>query len=179
MARGRRRRRGETSSLVVLIEQYADEIEADLHELYNVDLLDLWRYKVSVRKVLNLVQHLPTESHTATAIRNSMTPEQLDEAQKGGDPSRARWSDLSMLIACVKDELAYLRHQHLIANGAKNVEDPQPMIRPGVTPRQAKGISEKQAKYLDGLRAQHKRNQELAAAAAGVEAEKEGDTDAG
>ena len=39
-------------------------VEADLHRWYHVDLVDLYRGRLSLRKVGVLVRHLPAESHT-------------------------------------------------------------------------------------------------------------------
>lgn len=39
-------------------------VEADLHRWYHIDLVDLWRGRLSLRKVGVLVRHLPSEAAT-------------------------------------------------------------------------------------------------------------------
>lgn len=76
-----------------------------------------------------LVDHLPPESATVTAIRDGMTPEQLAALPKpeGYGP----WSRMEALMADIYDQLGWLIYVVAAANGGKPKE-PKPMARPGV-----------------------------------------------
>jgi hypothetical protein len=76
-----------------------------------------------------LIEHLPPESATMTAIRND-NPDIVTE--DGPDPAEGRWSQLEMLLASVVDELRYLRYEYRTANGDKKSKTPNPIARPGV-----------------------------------------------
>lgn len=49
-------------------------MEADLQRFYNIDLVDLYRGKLSLRKLSILVEHLPSDS-CLWAIRREMEPD--------------------------------------------------------------------------------------------------------
>lgn len=90
-----------------------------------------------MRRLRILIENLPPESATKTAIRRTITPEQMEEASKGARPDLAPWSSAEMLLASVLDAVR-LNTQTLVAvNGG-----PQPRLaptpRPGV-PRQETG----------------------------------------
>ncbi|MBQ1167093.1 hypothetical protein KBZ21_54760, partial [Streptomyces sp. A73] len=53
-----------------------------------------------------LIQHLPPESHTLTALRNSMSDEELEEAADQGEPEKGRWSQTEQLLALLADRVA-------------------------------------------------------------------------
>jgi hypothetical protein len=46
-------------------------VEADLLRYFQVDLLDLWRGRLSYRRLALLIRHLPSESWTQTFLRDS------------------------------------------------------------------------------------------------------------
>lgn len=50
--------------LLHLLRTAPGPVEADLHDYYQVDLVDLYRRGLSLRKVGVLVRHLPPESRT-------------------------------------------------------------------------------------------------------------------
>lgn len=50
------------------MHDHGDEIEADLQRYYGLDLLDLYRGRLSLRKVGVLIAHLPLGSATVAAL---------------------------------------------------------------------------------------------------------------
>src|SRR5690606_39513728 len=84
----------------------SDLVEADLlHYYHGVDLLDAHRAAMSWRRLRVLIQHLPPESHTMTALRNELTPAQLAEQGNEGEPEKGRWSQLEQLVAANYDAI--------------------------------------------------------------------------
>jgi hypothetical protein len=61
---------GGSRSLAKLIDDHGEAIEADLHRFYNVDLLDVFRGKLSPRKALVLINALPDTSATVAHMHN-------------------------------------------------------------------------------------------------------------
>lgn len=76
-----------------------------------------------------LIDHLPSESATVTAIRDGMTPEQLAALPK--PDGHGPWSRVEALLADVYDQLGWLIYAVAAANGGKP-QEPKPMARPGV-----------------------------------------------
>lgn len=96
-----------------------------------------------------LIEHLPPESATMTALRNAHPDAVNDD---GPDPAEGRWSQLEMLAATIADELRNLRYVYTSANAGKGKKPtpPEPIPRPGVErkkPRKAK-MSDAQADFL-------------------------------
>lgn len=97
----------------------------------------MYRGRLSLRTLRVWIEHLPPESATKTAIRNSITPEQMAEASDEARPDLAPWSGAETLLAQVKDEITRLRHTLIAVNGGKPGEF-TPTPRPGVPPKRAK-----------------------------------------
>ncbi|MFF9525360.1 hypothetical protein ACF1DV_25775 [Streptomyces achromogenes] len=99
-----------------------------------------------------LLEHLPPESATTTAIRNSISAADLERMSEGARPDLGQWSGVETLLAQVKDEVALLRHVLVAANGGKPGEF-QPTPRPGIPPKSAakqrKGLTDEQRRALD------------------------------
>lgn len=76
-------------------------IEADLHRYYGIDLLDLWRGQLSLRKLNVLVAQLPPDSNTGYALASHDTP--VDHLRG--------WTLPDLLLARLLDELAIYRWQ--------------------------------------------------------------------
>lgn len=75
-----------------------------------------------------LIEHLPAESATMTAIRNDSPG-----VGSGADPAEGRWSQLEMLMAALVDEMRILRWLYVSANTEKaKPKQPTPIRRPGV-----------------------------------------------
>lgn len=98
-----------------------------------------------------LIEHLPPESATKTAIRNSIPPEELEKAGESR-PDQAPWSGTETLLAAVKDEVRLLRMALIAVNGGKPGEF-TPTPRPGIPPKSAqksrKRLSQDQRRALD------------------------------
>ncbi|MBB1253168.1 hypothetical protein H3146_07260 [Streptomyces sp. OF3] len=93
------------------------------------------------RRLRVLIQHLPPESHTMTALRNAMPAEELTEAQESGDATKGRWSQAEQLLATIADRVAALEHITVLAHSdgkGRKPEPPKPIPRPGVQDRSRK-----------------------------------------
>lgn len=99
-----------------------------------------------------LIEHLPPESATKTAIRNSIPMEELERATGDGRPDLAPWSGTETMLARVLDEIRLLRMVTAAANGAKPGEF-TPTPRPGIPPKSAKtsrkSLNDEQRRALD------------------------------
>jgi hypothetical protein len=99
-----------------------------------------------------LIEHLPPESATKTAIRNSIPAEALERSTDEGRPDLAPWSGTETLLASVKDELQLLRLITVAAHGGKPGEF-TPTPRPGIPPKSAqksrRQLSDEQRRALD------------------------------
>jgi hypothetical protein len=91
---------------------------------------------LSWRRLRILIEHLPPESATMTAIRNAHP----DQVGAGKDPAEGRWSQTEMLLAQLVDELRLLRWLTLSINAEKGSrpEPPEPLPRPGVQGKKPK-----------------------------------------
>jgi hypothetical protein len=106
---------------------------------------------MSWRRLRVLIQHLPPESATWTALRNSMSAEELAEQADKGEPEKGRWSQSEQLIAVVADRVAELTYAYSAANSPKGKKPkrPDPIRRPGAKPvKPKKPITEAQANQL-------------------------------
>lgn len=86
------------------------------------------------RQLRVFIQHLPPESHTMTALRNSLTDEELAEQADKGEPDKGRWSQTEQLIAVVADRVAELTYAYACAHAqskSKRPKAPEPIRRPG------------------------------------------------
>ncbi|HUR05393.1 MAG TPA: hypothetical protein VM347_22825 [Nonomuraea sp.] len=107
---------------------------------------------MTARRLRVLIQRLPPESATMTAIRNAMTDEELAEQADKGEPEKAPWSQLEQLVAVVADRVAGLAYAYTAANtekGKKKPTVPEPIRRPGgkqAKPKQK--LSDEQANVL-------------------------------
>lgn len=85
-------------ALGALLREHSDALEADLQRYYQIDLADLWRGGLSVRRLSVLVQYLPSESAISAAVTGlprewtSITPWLLDYVIQSlsGDPYPGR-----------------------------------------------------------------------------------------
>lgn len=107
---------------------------------------------MSWRRLRVILQHLPPESHTWTALRNAMTDEELAAQAEQGEPERARWSQMEQLLAVVADRVARVEYVLICANTdkkSKRPEPPEPIRRPGAKPVRPKAkLSEASADRL-------------------------------
>ena len=99
-----------------------------------------------------LIQHLPPESATWTALRNAMSDEELAKQADKGEPEKGRWSQQEQLLALVADRVADVSFVLRAVNTeskAKKPRPPEPIRRPGAKPLRPKQVmSEAQAEHL-------------------------------
>lgn len=107
---------------------------------------------MSWRRLRVLIQHLPPESATWTALRNATPDEVLAEHAELGEPEKGRWSQLEQLMAVVADRVAAVEHVLICVNTdskAKRPRAPEPIRRPGAKPvRPKQQMSDAQAETL-------------------------------
>jgi hypothetical protein len=159
MAGADRARPKTVAAAAATVEEYPDEVEADLHRYYGVDLVDVWKPAAGLtwRKVGVLIRHLPPESALMTAVReDNPTPVQDRPAPVGF----GAWSSEGMLLAACVDALNLLVWQTATINrkeGSKPPPRPDPVRRPGVPETTGRTISRAGFAYLERLRAEHAR----------------------
>ena len=101
---------------------------------------------MSWRRLRVLIQHLPAESATWTALRNDLTPMQLAEQAEKGGPEKGRWSQQEQLLASAVDAIRRVEWVLWCVNTeskAKRPDMPEPVRRPGA------GARKKTAKLTD------------------------------
>ncbi|MEH0627807.1 hypothetical protein [Streptomyces stelliscabiei] len=107
---------------------------------------------MTARRLRVLIQRLPPESATMTALRNRMSAEELADQSDKGEPEKARWSQQEQLLAAAVDAVRRLEWVLICVNTEKKSdrpEPPEPMRRPGAAPRKAKAkLTEKSAATL-------------------------------
>jgi hypothetical protein len=141
----------------MLIARYADDIEADFLMYYHgVDILDIFTKKMSLRKAAVLIERLPQESATMTALRRDAPDPDAGEMVDPRAPIKAPWSAEEMLVAQVIDEIRHLRYSvdtFAAGKDAGKVPVPENVVRPGVEPKQSskrqKTLTQEQRRALD------------------------------
>ncbi|MGW4493739.1 hypothetical protein [Streptomyces sp. NPDC004376] len=107
------------------------------------------------RRLRVLLQHLPPESATWTAIRNSMSDEELAAQSEKGTPERDRWSKQDLLMAALVDATRRVEYVLICANTDKKSQRPrapEPVPRPGSKPARPKQeLTDAQANHLFNL----------------------------
>ncbi|WP_328313082.1 DUF5361 domain-containing protein [Streptomyces sp. NBC_00442] len=104
------------------------------------------------RRLRVLIQHLPPESATMTALRNGLSDEELVEQADKGEPEKGRWSQAEQLLAAIADGVRRLEYITILANsdgkGRKHTP-PEPIRRPGAkAPRPKAALSDAAAERL-------------------------------
>jgi hypothetical protein len=112
----------------------------------------VYRGGLSLRRLRILIEHLPPESATKTALRNSVPSDELERASGEHRPDLAPWSGVEVLLAGLKDEVTLLRAVTIAAAGGKPPEF-TPTPRPGIPPKSAaqtkRGLTDEQRRALD------------------------------
>lgn len=107
---------------------------------------------MSWRRLRVLIQHLPPESATWTALRNSLTDEELAEQADKGEAEKGRWSQVEQLLAANLDASRRIEYVLICANTEKKSQrpdPPKPVPRPGAKPLRPKAqLSEASAEFL-------------------------------
>ena len=123
-----------------------------LRYFHGVDLLDVHRGIMSWRRLRVLIQHLPPESATWTALRNELSPAELAAQAEKGRPELGRWSQLEQLIAANVDatrRVEWALWSVNIEQKSKRPDMPEPMRRPGAGPKKTKAaLTERSANTL-------------------------------
>lgn len=83
----------------MLLREFGDDLEADVQRYYGIDIADLWRGSLSLRRLYVLIERLPVDSIAARRIASE------------GDDTLAGWTLRDVLLARVVDEIAALRWQ--------------------------------------------------------------------
>ena len=133
MAEAPRDHRPGIRRLARLLRAHCEAIEADL-AVRGIDLRDLWRpgSVLTWRRLAALIRHLPPESATMTALRNSAPAEVLARQAEQVDPATLAWSRAEMLAASQLDAINQLIHMYASAHSKQPVARPKPTPRPGV-----------------------------------------------
>ncbi|MFD5137448.1 hypothetical protein ACFWMX_14600 [Streptomyces sp. NPDC058378] len=104
------------------------------------------------RQLRVLIQHLPPESATMTALRVAMPAEEYEAQARRGKPEEGRWSMTEQLLAGITDSLRRLEYILIAVNhGGKGrrPKRPEPMRRPGVgEPKNAAALTDRSAETL-------------------------------
>jgi hypothetical protein len=112
--------------LVALLREHCEAVEYDLLQL-GLDLRDLWRPGgLSWRRLGVVIDHLPPESATKTAIRETLTPEQLADIPEA--TTYGPWSRAEMLAARIGDGIDQLIWMQTTGESPP----PPPLPRPGI-----------------------------------------------
>lgn len=120
------------------MERYGEAIEADLHHFYGVDLLGLWRDEISPRKVLNLVDRLPSTSQYIAAIgQDDEHAANVDMNAAPSPPPLTEWSPVVAGLAVVADRLGTLISVQ-VARGGGTPPKMAPYPRPVTAAHRAK-----------------------------------------
>lgn len=144
-----------------LLSKHAKAVEADLLRYFSIDLMDLWRGRLSFRRLAVLIRYLPSESWTQTALRDEREHDLSDLiADEPEAPAKfGPWALENYQLAQLRDEIAELRFVVARTAGSENYPEPQPTPRPGanrpIRRQTAAGVA-----YLKNLRAERKRAQE-------------------
>lgn len=95
---------------------------------------------------------LPAESATATALRLDAAEDPApDSSSVPHDPETEQWSRMEQLIAAVRDELHVIRWLYASVHsdkGSRPKWKPEPLPRPGVTPRKKAALAPEQTSLL-------------------------------
>ena len=132
-----------------MLEQFTDEVEADLLRYYRIDLLDLWRGGLSLRRVGVLIAGLPPDSLTMSALAPH-----IPEGAESDRPDR-QWSTEAHLLASVVDSVTMLTHVYVSAHSKGKGGKWEPMRRPGEGRKAIRRMTDSQRAAL----AAHKRRQ--------------------
>lgn len=138
----------ELGRLNYLVGKYRRELEYDLRRhLPGTDLGELWRSR-QYRLLLNLIDHLPSNSYYAQAALNDEEHTRLlARAQKAAEdagvegpkgPPRAWWSEEAEQLAGLRDAVHNLIRVVMQVNGVKQVPRFDPTPRPSTMLPKAK-----------------------------------------
>ena len=134
---------GGSLSLAALLAEHWQAAEADLQRYYGLDLVDVFRGTLTLRKVSVLVAGLPSDSLTMSA----MAPALANLPEPDGTPRQ--WSTEAHLLASVVDAVTQLTVAYVGAH-SKSTPKWEPMPRP--TPKRAPQIHRMTEAQREALR---------------------------
>lgn len=109
--------------LLALLRDHGEVLEVDLQREFRVDLGDVWRGRMSLRRLRVLVSGLPPDCATAHALSGTTGP-------------LTSWSLTDLLLGRLADELAVFRWQWESAHVDPKKSSPRkqpPSVLPDVT----------------------------------------------
>lgn len=105
------------------------------------------------RRLKVLVDGLPGESLTKTAVRDALDDDELLDMAKEPPRGHGPWSNTDLLLASAIDHLKWVIFAVYAAQGGKP-KRPEPTPRPGVKRKQRR-LGADQFAHLQRLRAEH------------------------
>lgn len=112
--------------------------------MLGLDLRDLYTGGLSWRRLGVVLSHLGPESAYLTAVRESLTPEELQAMAARSPDHHGVWSQADMLLARIGDLVSDL----IWMNSSGETPRPDPYPRPGVDRTVVKAISPYAEAYL-------------------------------
>ncbi|WP_158716948.1 hypothetical protein [Streptomyces rimosus] len=102
------------------MRDYSDELEADLLDVFGLDLLDLWTGRLSLRRLHVLISSLLARQGSGALVAA------VDES--------AIWSHEAHILARISDALEAANWLYIQANSSEEnaLDPPEPMWRPGI-----------------------------------------------
>jgi hypothetical protein len=126
----------EVSRFRWLMDRYGSAIEADLRRVYQVDVLDVFRDKLSIRTALNLIDRLPRASH----LRHEMAQDedlarlQMERADPAQQIAEAvpftEWTPETELLTYIGDVIAEQLAVLIAVNSDGQMKRAKPLPRP-------------------------------------------------
>lgn len=132
-----------------LLSEHSEAIEADLLRYFSVDLMDLWRGRLSYRRLSVLIRKLPGDSWTQTALRDAAETELVEPV--AGPMRFGPWTLTNYQLAGLTDAVNALRYVTARLAGQDKYPLPEPTPRPGMS-RPVRRQSRAAVAYLKKLR---------------------------
>lgn len=133
MGAGKRAELGGIGRLWTLLDEHSEAVEYDLIG-QGLRLGGLWTGDLSWRELRIVIDRLPPESATKTAMREALSEEDLAALSRTESKGYGPWSRVEHLLATVNDQIALLRWVtvSLSERVEKKPEQPAFYPRPGV-----------------------------------------------
>lgn len=108
-------------AVVHVVRDYFEELEADLLEFFGIDLLDIWRGRLSLRRVGVLINSLMRKAGRSTLLM-AMN-------------DKTEWTEDTYLLARISDAMETSNYLFTRANFevSEDLPEPKPITRPGET----------------------------------------------
>ncbi|MEU6033969.1 hypothetical protein ABZ801_01025 [Actinomadura sp. NPDC047616] len=112
-----------------------------------MDLLDLWRGTLSVRKVLNLIDHLPSTSHFIAAVADDPDVPPPPEGKDTRGPRLTEWTPEVRVLADLVDRIGTLIRIQIAQHSKRKPPDIPPYPRPDTAAQRAARQAAFRARY--------------------------------